>query len=140
MANIGNEDSDLGFQIAPMVDVVFVLMLFFMASASSGVKEREIAMTLLSRQKASSEVVQAAITPIFVDISAEGQITINDKVMGDPSDKKLEKLVAFFKTYIEQFDGQDPVILRPANETRQDRVIAVLNAATRAGVKNLSFN
>ena len=31
--SIGSDDGDIGFQIAPMVDVVFVLMLFFMACA-----------------------------------------------------------------------------------------------------------
>ena len=33
------EQGDLGFQIAPMVDVVFVLLLFFMASAGAQVVE-----------------------------------------------------------------------------------------------------
>ena len=33
--SVGSDDGDIGFQIAPMVDVVFVLMLFFMASAGS---------------------------------------------------------------------------------------------------------
>ena len=28
--SVGSEDGDVGFQIAPMVDVVFVLLLFFM--------------------------------------------------------------------------------------------------------------
>ena len=33
-ANLHSNDGDLGFQVAPMVDVVFVLMLFFLASAA----------------------------------------------------------------------------------------------------------
>jgi biopolymer transport protein ExbD len=32
-ANLNADDGDLGFQVAPMVDVVFVLMLFFLACA-----------------------------------------------------------------------------------------------------------
>ena len=34
------EDGAFGFQIAPMVDVVFVLLLFFMACAGLSQKER----------------------------------------------------------------------------------------------------
>ena len=44
----GSEDGDVGFQIAPMVDVVFVLLLFFMASAGSQVVERELNISLPS--------------------------------------------------------------------------------------------
>ena len=35
----GGESGDFGFQIAPMVDVVFVLLLFFMACAGEKTKE-----------------------------------------------------------------------------------------------------
>ena len=41
---------------------------------------------------------------------------------------------------IEQFGGEDPVIIRPASETRHERIIEVLNAAAAAGVKNLTFS
>ncbi len=44
--SVGSEDGDIGFQIAPMVDVVFVLMLFFMASAGSQVVEKELNINL----------------------------------------------------------------------------------------------
>ena len=39
MAGGGGEGGDFGFQIAPMVDVVFVLLLFFMACAGQNIKE-----------------------------------------------------------------------------------------------------
>ena len=34
------KDAELGFQIAPMIDVVFVIMLFFMVMAGSVKTER----------------------------------------------------------------------------------------------------
>ena len=46
MASSASPDGDPGFQIAPMVDVVFVLMLFFMASAGAQIKEKELAVAL----------------------------------------------------------------------------------------------
>ena len=48
-----SEDGDPGFQIAPMVDVVFVLLLFFMASAGSQVIERELNINLPSGRTAA---------------------------------------------------------------------------------------
>ena len=50
-----SEDGDVGFQIAPMVDVVFVLLLFFMASAGSQVIETELNISLPSGRACRAE-------------------------------------------------------------------------------------
>jgi biopolymer transport protein ExbD len=134
--SVGSEDGDMGFQIAPMVDVVFVLMLFFMASAGQQINEQELNISLPSGAKGSP----TEKTPIVIDISAEGQVTMNSNPFGTPSDRSLLSLEAWLKNAIEQFGGEDPVIIRPSPETRHERVIDVLNAAAAAGVKNLSFS
>ena len=41
-ASVNSEDGDMGFQIAPMVDVVFVLLLFFMAAAGLKPSDKEL--------------------------------------------------------------------------------------------------
>jgi biopolymer transport protein ExbD len=135
--SIGSEDGDIGFQIAPMVDVVFVLMLFFMASAGVQVVEKELAMNLPSGTGKPSDV---PTTPIIVDISGDGQVTVNDQPYGDKGDKALEKLRDFFKQSISNFGDKDPVIVRPSPETTHERIMDVLNAAAASHVKNLAFS
>ena len=136
--SIGSDDGDIGFQIAPMVDVVFVLMLFFMASAGSQIVEKELNISLPSGTSPSSQPSQK--TPILIDISPEGQVTMNNQSFGTPTDRKLQSLRDWLKNAIEQFGGEDPVIIRPNPETRHERIIDVLNAAAAAGVKNLTFS
>jgi biopolymer transport protein ExbD len=136
--SVGSEDGDIGFQIAPMVDVVFVLMLFFMASAGSQIVEKELNISLPSGATAASPDTQK--TPILIDISPEGQVTMNNQSFGTPTDRKLQPLREWLKNAIEQFGGEDPVIIRPNPETRHERIIDVLNAAAAAGVKNLTFS
>ena len=133
----GSEDGDIGFQIAPMVDVVFVLMLFFMACAGAQVKEKELNISLPSGATSSSSSQK---TPIVIDISPEGQVSMNSQVFGAAADKSLTALKEWLKSSMEQFGGEDPVIIRPASETRHERIIDVLNAAAAAGVKNLTFS
>lgn len=140
MASIGNDDGDAGFQIAPMVDVVFVLMLFFMASAGSQVAERELNINLPGSKSPSGMTTELPPTPMMVDIAPDGQVVVNNTVMGAPGDKELEKLRDRFKNTIVQFDNKDPVIIRPSLETKHERVMDVLNAAGASGVKNLTFN
>jgi biopolymer transport protein ExbD len=135
--SVGSEDGDIGFQIAPMVDVVFVLMLFFMACAGAQVKEKELNISLPSGATSSSS---SAKTPIVIDISPEGQVSMNSQVFGAAADKSLTALKEWLKSSMEQFGGEDPVIIRPASDTRHERIIDVLNAAAAAGVKNLTFS
>jgi biopolymer transport protein ExbD len=136
MASIGSDDGDVGFQIAPMVDVVFVLMLFFMASAGVQVVEKELAMNLPSGVGKPSDV---PTTPIIIDISDQGIVTANDTNFGNPDDKTLQRLRDFFSSNIKQFGDKDPVIVRPSLDTTHERVMDVLNAAAAAHVSNLAF-
>ena len=135
--SVGSEDGDIGFQIAPMVDVVFVLMLFFMASAGVQVVEKELAMNLPSGAGKPSDV---PTTPIIVDISGDGQVSVNDQAYGNSDDKNLNSLRDFFKSSIAQFGDKDPVIVRPAPESTHERIMDVLNAAAASHVKNLTFS
>lgn len=136
MASIGSEDGDIGFQIAPMVDVVFVLMLFFMASAGSQVVERELSVNLPG---GGTSRPQKVVTPIIISISAEGQVSANDKPLGTPTDKKLTELREWLKGTIARFGADSPVIIRPAPDTHHERIMDVLNAAGASGVTKLTF-
>lgn len=133
-----SEDGDIGFQIAPMVDVVFVLLLFFMASAGSQVIPKELTINLPSGASSSPDSVPK--TPIMIDISPEGQVQVNNKPMDNPTDKSLPQLREWFKDTINKFGDKDPVIIRPDPQAKQERIIDVLNAAAAAGIKNLTFS
>jgi len=136
--SVGAEDGEVGFQIAPMVDVVFVLMLFFMASAGMQVVEKELTINLPSG--GTSTKAGPPPTPIIIDISSDGQVMMNNQAYGTPTDKNLNQLREWLKNAISQFGDKDPVIIRPTPETRHERIIDVLNAAAASGVKNLTFS
>ena len=134
--SVGSEDGDIGFQIAPMVDVVFVLMLFFMASAGMQVAEKELSINLPSGVSAQTSDTPA--TPIIVTIAADGSVEINGTSYDATNSPDLPGTRDKLKELM-SFGSKDPVIIQPAPETRQDRIISVLNAAAAAGVENLSF-
>lgn len=134
-----NEDGDVGFQIAPMVDVVFVLLLFFMASAGSQVVEKELNINLPSGKTAGLGD-STPKTPILIDIFPDGKVQLNNKVFDTPTSKELPDLRAWLKDTINKFGDKDPVIIRPDPQTRHERIMDVLNAAAASGVKNLTFS
>jgi biopolymer transport protein ExbD len=134
-----SEDGDPGFQIAPMVDVVFVLLLFFMASAGSQVIEKELNISLPSGRSASSAGAVPS-TPIIIDILPDGKVQMNNRVYDSPQSRELPELRTWLKETIAKFGDKDPVILRPDPMTTHERVMDVLNAASASGVTKLSFS
>ena len=135
--SVGSEDGDIGFQIAPMVDVVFVLMLFFMASAGSQIVEKELRVNLPSGASSNNG---ASITPIIIDISSDGAVSINTENYAAPADKDLKRLKDWLKNAVDTLGDKDPVIIRPSPDTKHGRIIDVLNAAAFAKIKNLTVS
>jgi biopolymer transport protein ExbD len=137
-ASVGNSEGDHGFQIAPMVDVVFVLLLFFMAVAAA--KKHEIELPAdLPVPRPPAESIQV---PLVISISSEGRVSMHDFVYGQPGDKTLhalrEKLTALTDPATNTI--KDPVVIHPDNDARQERVMDVLNACSVAKVTKLTFN
>lgn len=133
-----NEDGDVGFQIAPMVDVVFVLLLFFMASAGSQIIPKELSINLPSGRGAAKPGPPP--TPIIIDIGPDGKVQMNNQVFDSPGSKELPDLTKWLTDTINKFGDKDPVIIRPDPATKHERVIDVLNSAAKANVKNLTFS
>ncbi len=127
-----SENGDPGFQIAPMVDVVFVLLLFFMASLGSLVTEKGISVKLPTRAGAGS-------TLVVIDITAAGEVTVNNQLFGAADDRRLDRMRQWFRGAIEEFGDSDAVVIRPTGEVRQQRVVEVLDAVAASGVTKLSF-
>ena len=130
-ANLSSQDGDIGFQIAPMVDVVFVLLLFFMACAGAMLQERELSVNLPSHG--------GGPTAIVVVIGADGAVTLNDLPIGTPTDTELRDLRGWFRAARAKFGTDDAVVIRPDATVRHERLMNVLNALSAIGVKKLSF-
>ena len=133
----GEGDGDFGFQIAPMVDVVFVLLLFFMAMAGEKAKEGFFQIALPSSAAGGAD--QKAVVPIIIDIDALGNVFINSQQMSaSVKDRELKQLQDKLTDAIKG-SPEDPVIVRPALDARHERVVDVLNVCRLARVQKLSF-
>ena len=137
MAGGGGEEGEFGLQIAPMLDVMFVLLLFFMVGAGANAsKEGELGIKVPGQAAPTNQGTPEV--PIVLSIDSEGSIRYNEQPMGDPTDLKLEKMRAQLKDVMSRF-GEQPVIVSPDPQTKHARVMQVLDACTYANVKKLSF-
>lgn len=132
----GGEEGEFGLQIAPLLDVLFVLLLFFMISAGSQQREGELGIRLPSNGGSMGGTVE---TPIRIDITPDGLVKYNDAPVDTMKSKEMPDLTSKLKNVVDKFGDKQPVIITPAKQTRQERVIDVLNACGSAKLKSVAF-
>ena len=130
----------LGFQIAPMVDVVFVIMLFFMVLAGS-VKVENSHNTKLPGKL---ETTNPTDTPdeIAIRIEDDGQVYLNEDPLDTPENADLPELANNLNQLRETSEASKSTVLVTiyANEqAKYERVVNVLDALTRAKLSNVTF-
>ena len=134
------KDADVGSQIAPMIDVVFVIMLFFMVLAGNRQVETLMPMTLPSEEANTTEDVTPMEEQIFVD--ADGEITHNDAPVSPAELKANFGLLS--KQAIAEGGGTKPtpivVTIGAEPDTPWEKVTNVLNAMTAANIANVTFS
>ncbi|NBT90120.1 MAG: biopolymer transporter ExbD [Verrucomicrobia bacterium] len=130
----GGGEGEFGLQIAPMLDVMFVLLMFFMVMAGQQVKEAELGVSV----PGSGQPSTTAKTPVTIRVAPDGVVTFNDTPVDSREDREMPKLRARLKNLIEAFSEQS-VIIRPNDRAPYQRVVDVLNACGAERVKNLTF-
>jgi biopolymer transport protein ExbD len=132
MAGGGGSDGEFGFQIAPMLDILFVLLLFFMVS--SGAQKHEASLTT---QLPGSGGPTSSI-PVQIGIDETGQVSVSGAPIDAPTDPTLPQLVDRLKGIVAA-NATQPIVVTPTRSTHHQRVVDVLNACAAAKVKNLAF-
>ena len=132
--------ADAGFQIAPMIDVVFVIMLFFMVMAGAVKVEHELKTTL----PGNAETSTATEIPdeITIGVSENGEITINEDPVGTAQDKALDGLfneMTKLKQAAIQSGSKLLITVQAEEAARYERVINVLDVLARADINNVTF-
>lgn len=133
-------EGNFGFQIAPMIDVVFVIMLFFMVMAGAVKIENE-----LNTQLPGS--VATANSTDFVDeqiitISDAGEVSLNDEPFDSAQSTELPQLKATLMRLKQNADAaKTPAIVTIISEeqAKYSRTIDVLDALAVAKIDNVTF-
>lgn len=134
------EGIHLGFQIAPMIDVVFVIMLFFMVMAGQVQVEHELNLKLPGTIASDKPV--DVIEETQVRVLDTGEVLLNDDPVGQPGDTLLRDLATTMLRLDESAKAAQSktVVTIMADEfAPYQRVIDVLNALSLARVQNVTF-
>jgi biopolymer transport protein ExbD len=135
--------------LTPMIDVTFLLLIYFMVTTMLKQPEAELSIQLPGKPQ-SSDVTPMEL--LNVRIGEEGQVYLNGSEIEDGYDLEMPDLVANLKT---QKDMRDQLISSGAKTTAEAELkvqiesstlalhqasISVLNACSSAGVNKVTFS
>jgi biopolymer transport protein ExbD len=133
---------DVGFQIAPMIDVVFVIMLFFMVMAGAVKIEFELKIKLPG-DPAETTAPQEAPDELTISITEAGQVAINENNVDKPDSKTLRELFGEVSKLAQnaRYAKTKLLVTVQADETaKYERIALVLDTLAEAGAQeNVTF-
>lgn len=136
-AKKSSAEVNLGFQIAPMIDVVFVIMLYFMVMAGA-VKVENAHNTKLPGDGPETPTPDE----IAIGIEDDGQLYLNEDPLDGPGVKLLPELASNLNQLRESSEASRSEVLVTvyANEqAKYERIVDVLDALSRARIANVTF-
>ncbi len=119
-----------GVPLTPMIDVVFLLLCFFVTSQIFAQWETEIDVALPTA--ATGGTPQRLPGEVIVNVRADGATVVNGQTLDD------DQLKAMMDRLVQLFPGQ-PVLLRADKATAYEHVVRVLDTCRQADVWNISF-
>lgn len=125
-SNVTAQSDDSEIDITPMLDVVFIMLIFFIVTASfvkeSGIEvNRPDASTAQSKPRAS----------ILVAINEKGEIWLNKRKV-EPGQVRANI------EYLHAENPQGSVVIQADEEAKTKVLMSVMDAARAAGVKDVS--
>jgi len=134
------------FQIAPMIDVLLVLLVFFMTITSAQVLKVDKTITLPyapDAQKKDSSRAEAVVNVRWEPTAKKASFVYDDKVYERSAD-----LTPLFKSALQTGQkkitaGQNPafrIVIRGDREVPAIYVSQAMNCAAEAGISDISFS
>ena len=130
-------EEDPDFQIAPMIDVLLVLLVFFMSISSTEVLQSTKNITLpvaAEGNDAAKNKGQVIINVAWQNLTDTGTITVDERNYADPSG-----LIPLLAERVAANPGTR-VLIRADKQTRYDFMRAIMVAVGQSKISNVTFS
>lgn len=135
------EEEEPGLDMSSMIDVSFLLLIYFLVTQSLDPKEADLGMTLPTTESTASSEVE--IDQMTITVNAAGAIVVDDVTVDEDATKRtLSGLDDKLKQYKDAADltGSEPVVVVAADDAAVgQRFIDVLNALAKVKIHNVTL-
>lgn len=119
-----------GIQLAPLVDVLLLLLIFFLMTWNAARNENELDVKV---PKASAAKEKAApIGDVVVNVKTDGNVVVNRRTLSGP------ELTDLLKNLV-QLNAEQAVVIRGDEGGAYKNIVTVLNICSEAGITNVAF-
>jgi biopolymer transport protein ExbD len=119
-----------GIQLAPLVDVLLLLLIFFLLTWNAARNENELDVKV--PKAAAAKEKSTPIGDVVVNVKADGNVVVNRRTLSSA------ELTDLLKNLV-QLNSEQAVIIRGDEAGAYKNIISVLNICTEAGITNVAF-
>jgi biopolymer transport protein ExbD len=119
-----------GIQLAPLVDVLLLLLIFFLMTWNAARNENELDVKVPKASAAKEKM--APIGDVIVNVKADGNVVVNRRTLSGPELTELLKGLV-------QLSSDQAVVIRGDEAGAYKNIVNVLNICSEAGVSNVAF-
>ena len=119
-----------GIQLAPLVDVLLLLLIFFLLTWNAARNENELDVKIPKASAAKER--SAPIGDVIVNVKADGNVIVNRRTLTS------QELSDLLKNLV-QLSADQAVVIRGDEAGAYKNIVNVLNICSEAGVTNVAF-
>ena len=119
-----------GIQLAPLVDVLLLLLIFFLMTWNAARNENELDVKVPKASAAKEK--PAPIGDVVVNVKADGNVVVNRRTLDSA------ELSEMLKNLVQLYPDQ-AVVIRGDETGAYKNIVGVLNICSEAGVTNVAF-
>ena len=119
-----------GIQLAPLVDVLLLLLIFFLMTWNAARNENELDVKVPKASSAKKK--NAPIGDVVVNVKSDGNVVVNRRSLSG------EELTDLLKGLV-QLNAEQAVVIRGDEAGAYKHIVDVLNICSQAGVSNVAF-
>jgi biopolymer transport protein ExbD len=125
-----NRQEPESIQLAPLIDIVFLTLVFFMTTASFMALEKEVDITLPTADSAQES--ERTHSEIYINLREDGKIILNDRELTIPELQNVLNRLA-------EHSPGGAVIIRGDSRAVLGKAIAILDCCRKADIQNVAF-
>ncbi len=119
-----------GIQLAPLVDVLMLLLIFFLLTWNAARNENELDVKIPKATSAKEK--SAPIGDVIVNVKADGNVVVNRRTLTAPD------LTTLLQSLV-KLNADQAVVIRGDEAGAYKNIVNVLNICSEAGVTNVAF-
>ena len=127
---VHHHQQDHGMNLVPLIDVLFILLIFFIVTFAMARFETELNISVPASESGTQS--DRRVGELVINVRQDGTLVWNSKVLTE------DQLMAQLQE-IARFDRKRAIIIRGDRKTEYEKIVRVLSVTHASGLHHVSF-